>query len=161
MTSFASPVQHPFPDAPAAPTAPSLPRLLGGGLVATMGIVVFSIAIGNQVVGSSHALVASQAEAARHLVTATPILVAIGLLHVITAVALARGRDGLRIVAVLVTGLASLAAASSAAMFAAGVDPFSWSGGGQPPTSGVALLVIAAIAYGSAAVAAGSGPAES
>ena len=125
-----------------------------------MGILVLSIAVGNFVVGSSHALVAAQSTEARHLVAATPVLVVIGLLHLLVGVALTRGRDGLRIVAVLVTGLTSLAAASSAAMFAAGVDPFTWSGAGRPPTTGIGLLVVAAIVYGVAAIAAGSGPVE-
>jgi hypothetical protein len=157
MTALASPVQVPFADA--APS-PSLPRLLAGGLVATIGVVILSIAIGNYVVGSSHSVVPAQGDVALRFVAATPTLVAIGLLHVVAAVALARGRDGLRIVAVLATGLTSLAAAASAAMIAAGIDPFTWSGAERPSTGGIALLIVAAILYGIAAVAAGSGPPE-
>lgn len=157
MTSLASPVQRPIV---AGPASPAVPRLIGAGIVATMGVVVFSIAIGNQVVGSSHVLIPAQAEAARHLVATTPILVGFGLLHIVLAVVLVRGRDLFRLAAVLVTGLISLATASSAAMVAAGVDPLSWSGPATPSTAGLGLLVIAALAYGAAAVSAGSGAVE-
>ena len=158
MTSLASPVQSPF--AAEHKPLPSLPRLIAGGLVATIGILVFSIAIGNFVIGSSRAVVPAQGDVALRFVAATPVLVAIGLMHMVVALALIRARDGLRIVAVLATGLTSLAAASSAAMIAAGVDPFSWSGVVRPSGGGIGLLVLAAILYGTAAVAAGSGPAE-
>jgi hypothetical protein len=159
MTTFASAVQ---PSSLAVPSSssPSLPRLVGGGLVAMMGVVILSIAVGNYVVGSSQAIGSSQAAMAHRLVAATPVLVAIGLLHLVVAVALARGRDLPRIAAVLASGLAALAAAASAAMFAAGVDPFNASGSGAAPTSGIAILVIAALLHGTAAVAAGSRPVE-
>jgi hypothetical protein len=158
MTSFASPVQ-PSLHADHQPLPP-LPRLIAGGIVATLGILVFSIAIGNFVVGSSHAVVPAQGDVALRFVAATPVLVAIGLLHMIAAVAFVRGRDGLRILAVLATGLTSLVAAASAAMIAAGVDPFSWSGAQPPSSGGIGLLIVAALLYGTAAVAAGSGPVE-
>jgi hypothetical protein len=157
MTILASPVQRPTV---ASPPSPSLPRLVAGGLVAIIGVVVFSIAIGNFVVGSSHTVVPAQGDVALRYVAATPLLVVIGLLHLVVALALVRGRDALRIVAVLATGTASLVAASSAAMFAAGIDPFSWSGGGQPTTGGIGLLVLAAVLYGTAAVVAGPGSAD-
>jgi hypothetical protein len=157
MTSLTAPVQHQLE---ANPSSPSLSRLVAGGLIAVMGVVIFSIAIGNYVVGSSETVVPAQGDVALRYVAATPILVAIGLLHAVVALALARGRDGLRTVAVLASGLASIVAASSAAMFAAGVDPFSWSGSGQPTTSGIGLLLVAAVIYGTAAVAAGSGSVE-
>jgi hypothetical protein len=158
MTSFASPVQQSLPTE--HKPLPSLPRLIAGGIVATLGILVFSIAIGNFVVGSSHAVVPAQGDVALRFVAATPVLVVIGLLHLVAAIALVRGRDGLRIVAVLATGLTSLATAASAAMIAAGVDPFSWSGAQPPSSGGIGLLIIAALLYGTAAVAAGSGPVE-
>jgi hypothetical protein len=157
MTAFASPVQVPFA---ASPALPSLPRLVAGGIIATIGVLVFSIAIGNYVIGSSHMVVPAQGDVAGRFVAATPILVAIGLLHMVTAFALVNGRDGLRISAVLVTGLTSLAAAASAVMIAAGVDPFSWSGATQPSAGGIGLLVVAALLYGAAAVLGGSGPVE-
>jgi len=156
MTPSASPAQ-------ARPTVhhlPSLARLVAAGLVATMAVIVFSIAIGNQVVGSSHTIVPAQGDVAVRLVASTPILVVIGLLHVAVAFALAHGRDGLRIVAVLASGLTSLAAASSAAMLAAGVDPFALAGGRQISTGAIGLLVVAAVVYGTAAVAGGSGTVE-
>lgn len=157
MTSLASPVQVPVAaDAP----LPSLARLLAGGIVATIGVLIVSIAIGNLVVGSSHSVVPAQGDVALRYVAATPVLAVIGLFHFLVALALVRGRDGLRIVAVAATGLTSLAAAASAAMIAAGIDPFSWSGAERPSTGGIALLVIAAAVYGVAAVAAGSGPVE-
>ena len=158
MTSLASPIQHSL-HADHKPL-PSLPRLIAGGIVATLGILVFSIAVGNFVVGSSHAVVPAQGDVALRFVSATPVLVVIGLLHLATAIALVRGRDGLRIVAVLATGLTSLAAAASAAMIAAGVDPFSWSGTQPPSSGGIGLLIVAALLYGAAAVAGGSGPVE-
>ena len=155
MTSFASPVQQPI-HAGHKPLPP-LPRLFAGGIVATLGILVLSIAIGNFVVGSSHTVVPAQGDVALRFVAATPVLVLIGLLHLVAAIALVRGRDGLRIVAVMVTGLMSLAAAASAAMIAAGVDPFSWSGAQPPSSAGIGLLIVAALLYGAAAVTAGSG----
>jgi hypothetical protein len=128
-------------------------------LVGGIGVVVISFAIGGHVVGSSHALVAAQAEEARRLVAATPLLVVLGLAHFLAALALLRGRDLSRIAAVLVTGLAALAAAVSAAMFSAGVDPFG-PGRAHASTSSIGLLMLAAFLYGIAAVAAGSGPAD-
>jgi hypothetical protein len=156
MTALASPLTRPFGP---APTSHSLPRLVGGALVGTIGIVILSVAVSGYVVGS-HSGVAAQADEARNLVGATPILVAIGLLHLLTAVALVRGRDVLRIAAVLASGLAALASAASAAMFAAGIDPISWSGTQHASTSGLGILAVLAFAYGAAAVAAGSGPVE-
>jgi hypothetical protein len=156
MTALASPATRPFTH---SPSSPSLPRLVGGALVATIGIVILSIAVGGYVVGSN-AMHAAQADEARNLVGATPILVAIGLVHLLAAVALIRGRDVFRLAAVLASGLAAVAAASSAAMFAAGVDPISWSGGGHASASGLGILAILALLYGTAAVAAGSGPPE-
>jgi predicted nicotinamide N-methyase len=127
--------------------------------VATIGIVILSIAVGGYVVGSN-AMDAAQADEARNLVGATPTLVAIGLVHLLAAVALVRGRDVLRLAAVLASGLAAVAAASSAAMFAVGVDPISWSGVGHASTSGLGILAILGVLYGMAAVVAGSGPPE-
>ncbi|HZC33546.1 MAG TPA: hypothetical protein VE640_09705 [Candidatus Bathyarchaeia archaeon] len=125
-----------------------------------MGVVILSIAVGNSGVDSSQAVASSRAAMAHRLVAATPVLVGIGVVHLVVAVALARGRNVLGIAAVLVSGLAALAAAASAAMFAAGVDPFSASGSGRAPTSGIAILVIVALLHATAAVAAGSGPVE-
>ncbi len=155
MTALASP-------ATVSPTAdrPSVGRLIGGMIVGAIGAVVLSIGIGNFVVGSSHAVVPAQGDVARALVATTPAFVAIGLLHVLAAVVLVRGRDLLRVVAVFTTALGALAAATSAAMLAAGVDPFGGTGGGHPATGAVGVLVVAAVLYGSAAVAGGSGPVE-
>jgi hypothetical protein len=156
MTALAAPIAHrPLP----VPTTPSVPRLIGGGLVAAIGISILSIAIGGYVVGSAHLHVASQADEARRLVGTTPALVAVGLLHLLAALALARGRDLLRVGAAFASGLMALAATSYAAMLAAGVDPI---GGRDPhPSAGaLVLIVIAALAYGTAGVAAGSGPTE-
>jgi hypothetical protein len=160
MTILASPVQRPLVADPSLPSLPPLQRLLAGGLVATVGIAIFSIAIGNFVVGSSHAVVPAQGDVALRFVAATPLLVGIGLLHLLAAIAFVRGHDVVRIVAVTASGLMSLATAASAAMIAAGVDPFSWSGAERPSTGGIGLLVVAAIIYGAAAIAAGSGPTE-
>jgi hypothetical protein len=158
MTALASSATRPFSHTPASPETPSLPRLVAGALLATIGIVIFSVAVGGYVVGT-HA-VSSQADEARKLVGATPILVAIGVLHLLAAVALVRGGDVVRHAAVLASGLASLAAAGSAAMFAAGVDPISWSDGPHASPSGLAILAVLTLLYGTAAVAAGSGPVE-
>jgi hypothetical protein len=131
MTTSASPAQVPL----TVRHSPSLARLVAAGLVATMAVIVFSIAIGNQVVGSSHTIDPAQGDVAVRLVASTPVLIVIGLLHV-------------------------AAAASSAAMLAAGVDPFALSGGRQISTGAIGLLVVAAVAYGTAAVAGGSRPEE-
>jgi hypothetical protein len=157
MTALASPISHRPLHVPAAA---SVPRLIGGGLVATIGIAILSMAVGGYVVGSAHLLVAAQADEARRLVAGTPMLVAVGLLHLVGAVALVRGRDIVRIGAVFVSGLMALAAAGSVAMIAAGVDPFGGSRAAQGSAGGLLLLLLAALAYGTAAVAAGSGPSE-
>ena len=120
-------------------------------------MLVLSIAIGNYVVGSSHAVVPAQGEIALRFVAATPVLVAIGLLHMLTALALVRGRDGLRLLAGPRDGPDLPCRRVDAAMIAAGVDPFSWSGTSHPSAAGIGLLVIAAVLYGTAAVAA-AGP---
>jgi hypothetical protein len=156
MTALAAPIAHrPLP----VPTTPSVPRLIGGALIAAIGMAILSIAVGGYVVGSTHLHVASQADEAARLVGTTPALVAIGLVHLLAALALARGRDLFRIGAALVSGLMALAAASSTAMLAARVDPIG-AGHAHPSAGILALLVLAALAYGTAAVAAGSGPAE-
>jgi hypothetical protein len=156
MTTLAAPAAPLGYDSP----APSLPRLLASGLVAVIGVIVLSIAVGNFVVGSSPTIVPAQTDVAQRLVAATPIVVVLGLLHLLAAVILAWAGDGLRLVAVLAAGLASLAAASSAAMLAAGVDPFGVAARGHGTTGEIGLLIVAAILYGTAAVAGGSGSPE-
>jgi len=141
--------------------SPSLPRLVAAGLVATVGIAILSVAVGGYVVGSSHLHVASQADEARRLVGGTPMLAALGLLHLVGAIALARGGDLLRLGAALASGLMGIGAAASAVMLVAGIDPFGAAAGVAHASAGsLGLLIVAALAYGAAAVAAGAGPAE-
>jgi hypothetical protein len=156
MTAFAAPAYRPSTN-PAA--SPSVPRLIAAALVGAIAVVIVSIAIGGYVVGSMHVRIASQAAEARNLIGTTPFLVAVALMHLLAAVALARGRDLIRLAAVIVAGLASIAAAATAAMLAAGVDPIGGTTPSGPPApSTIAALVIAAVLYGTAAVAAVSDP---
>jgi len=120
--------------------SPSLPRLVAAGLVATVGIAILSVAVGGYVVGSSHLHVASRA---------------------VGAIALARGGDLLRLGAALASGLMGIGAAASAVMLVAGIDPFGAAARvAHAPAGSLGLLIVAALAYGAAAVAAGAGPAE-
>ncbi len=126
---------------------PSLRRLLGAAIVGGIGAIAFSIAIANSFVGTLHHLPAASA--------AVPWFVGIGALNVVVAAALAARRDVVRTIAAVITGLTALAAATAAAMTAAGVDPFGLSGSGQPAPSGVGILAVSAVLYGAATLLAG------
>jgi len=148
------------PDSGGARRAPSLVRLAPAALVGAMGVIVLSVAFSGYVVGSSHGLPAEVSDDARALVAATPAIAAVGLLHLLVALAFARGRDAVRLVAASVTGLVALAAGTSAAMVAAGVDPVGWSSAAHPIGAGVGTMAIAAAVYGLAALVGGIGPAD-
>ena len=126
------------PDSTGARPAPSLVRLAPAALVGAMGVIVLSVAFSGYVVGSSHDLPAEVSGDARALVAATPAIAAVGLLHLLVA----------------------LAAGTSAAMLAAGVDPVGWSSAAHPIGVGVGMMAIAAAVYGLAAFVGGIGPAD-
>jgi hypothetical protein len=155
MTAFAAPVQA----TPSLIDWSSLRRLVGASIVGGLGMVAFSIAVGNHVVGSMRTLPAATAAEAQALVGAVPAIVAVGVLHLAVAIGLARGGDVVRLAAVAVTVLAAVIAAAGAGLTVAGIDPF----GGSPaayPVAGAGILAIAAVLYATAAAAVGIGSAE-
>jgi len=136
-----------------AASQPDPRRLVAGALVGAAGMVAFSIAFGSWVVGSSHLRSATAAEASA-LLAGTPVLVVAGLVHLLVAAGLVAGRDAIRMVAVGVTTIAEIIAMGRAAILLTGLDPSGGPNAGHPTTQGVALLLIAAAAYGIAALAA-------
>lgn len=134
---------------------PSLRRLLGAAIVGALGAIVLSIAFAHNVVGSMSNLPGSVAADARSLTANVPWIAAIGLAHLVVAVALAAGREVVRMAAAILTGLVAVAAAGAAALTAAGIDPFGRSGAGHASATGVGILALAAILYGAAALLAG------
>jgi hypothetical protein len=133
---------------------PSLRRLLGAAIVAAIGAIVLSVAVAGNFVGGMPNLPGAAADDARSLGATVPWIVALGLVHLIVAAALAAGRELVRMVAAVLTGLTALAAAGAAAMTAAGVDPLG-SSAGHPSAAGVGILAIAALLYGAASLLAG------
>ena len=156
MTAFAAPIQS----TPSLIDWRSLRRLVGASIVGGIGILAFSVAVGNQVVGSLRTLPAATAADAHALLGAVPWIAAIGVVHLVVAVALARGGVVVRLVAVAITGLTAVVAGTAAALTAAGVDPFGWTATGHPAASGIGILAIAAALYATAAAAVGIGSAE-
>jgi hypothetical protein len=134
---------------------PSLRRLLGAAIVAGIGAIVLSVAVAGQFVGSMSNLPGAAAADARSLHAAVPWIVALGIVHLVVATGLAAGRELVRMVAAVLTGLVALAAAGAAAMTAAGIDPLGTSATGHPSASGVGILAIAALLYGAASLLAG------
>jgi hypothetical protein len=135
---------------------PSLRRLLGAAIVAGLGVIAFSVAFGSYVVGNMHTLPASSAADAQALRGAIPAIVALGAAHLLLAAAMAGRREVVRIVGASISGLVAIAAAVAAAMTAAGVDPFGWSGSSHPSSAGVGILALVAVLYGAASLLAGS-----
>lgn len=134
---------------------PSLRRLLGAAIVGGIGASLFSVAVAGAFVGSKAELAGASAADAGPIVAAVPWIVLAGVVHVLLAAALAAGREVVRTVAAVVTGLTAVAAATAAAMTAAGVDPFGLSGSGHPSSSGVGILAVAAVLYGATTLLAG------
>jgi hypothetical protein len=134
---------------------PSLRRLLGAAIVAGIGAVVLSVAVAGNFVGGMSNLPGAAADDARSLGAAVPWIVALGLVHLIVAAALAAGRELVRMIAAVLTGLAALAAAGAAAMTAAGIDPIGSSATGHASAAGVGILAVAALLYGAASLLAG------
>ncbi len=146
------------PDSAGARPATSPTWLAAAALAGAMGVIVLSIAFSGYVVGSMHWLPAEVAGEARALVATAPSIAAVGLLHLVVALAFARGREVVRLAAAAVTGLVALAAGTSAAMLAAGIDPFFPTSTGHPIGAGVGMMAIAATVYGLAAILGGIGP---
>ena len=157
MTAFTSAISS---SAPISIDWQALRRLFGAALVAAMGAIAFSIAVGGSVVGSMDGLPPAAAADASALTGSVPGFIAVGMLHLVVAVALAHGGAVIRLAAVALTGLTAVVAATAAVMTAAGIDPFAGAGSGHPAQNGVAILVIAAAIYGAAASAVGIGSAE-
>jgi hypothetical protein len=156
MTAFAAPIQR----SPSLIDWRPLRRLVGASIVGGIGMIAFSVAVGSHVAGSTRSLPAATAADAHALLGAVPWIAAIGVVHVAVAIALARGGDVVRLVAVAITGLTAVIVATAAGLTAAGVDPFGWTATGHPAASGVGILAIAAALYATAAAAVGIVPAE-
>ena len=139
---------------PAAPTRLVPRRVVAGAVVASAGVVAFSVAVGSFVVGSSHRFAGSTAAQASALLAETPLFVIAGLVHLAVAIALLAGNRAMRAVALVATVGATIMALAQAAMLLTGIDPTGGPRAGHPTTQGVAILLIAAAAYGFAALAA-------
>ena len=87
-------------------------------------------------------------------------IVAIGIAHLIVAGLMLSARDLVRIAGSVISGVVAIAAAAGSVMIAAGIDPIGRSASGRPGGAGVWILALAAVLYGSAALAAGSRSAE-
>ena len=146
-----SPVRH---------GTPSARHLVGASIVASLGAITLSIALGGFVAASRFALPAEAAADAHALVGRVPAIVAIGLVHVLVAAAMLNRRDLVRLTGVAVTGLVAVAAATASAVVAAGVGPFGGSAAAHPAATGAGILALAAMLYGAAALAVATGPAE-
>ena len=143
------PLRRPTP----APATPG--RLVAGAIVASAGVIAFSVAVGSFVVGSGHRLDAATAAQAGALVAGVPLLVLVGLLHLLVATALVIGTGAVRNLATALIGVAAIVAFGRVAVLLTGVDLTDGLRIGPSTTDGVAVLTIAAAAYGTAAVVAG------
>jgi hypothetical protein len=139
---------------PDASTQPPPHRLFAGALVGAAGVIAFSIAVGSYVVGSSHRLAPSTAAEASVLIAGTPLFVIVGFIHLAVAAGLVAGRGIARPTALLATAAAAVVAVTRAAILLGGIDPTGGPNAGHPTTQGVAIWLIAATAYGAAALAA-------
>ena len=146
---IALPLRRPTP----APSTPG--RLVAGAIVASAGVVAFSVAVGSFVVGSGHRPDAATAVDAAALVAAVPSLVLVGLLHLFVATVLVIGTGAVRNLATAVIGLAAIVALGRAAVLLIGVDLTDGLRIRPSTTDGVAVLAIAAAAYGTAAIVSG------
>ncbi|HEV7810379.1 MAG TPA: hypothetical protein VGO64_07255, partial [Candidatus Limnocylindrales bacterium] len=110
MTASTAPISH---HSSTAGSQPPLRRLLGAAIVGGLGAIAFSIAIGGSVAVAKSGLGAGSRLAPGAVSGEVPWLVLIGFVHVAAAAALVRGRDVLRVAAVVVTGLTAIAAAAA------------------------------------------------
>lgn len=137
---------------PVTASQPAAHRLLAGAFVGAVGVGLFSAAIGSLVAGSRLGLPITTEPQAHALIAGAPYLVGAGFVHVALAAALVLGRGLALRVALGATLVAAAAALTRAAMLLTGFDPTGGPTAGQPTTQGVAILVIAAAAYGVAAI---------
>jgi hypothetical protein len=156
MTVIASHPAH----SPVRQAAPSARRLVGAAIVASVGVIALSVAVGGSVAASRFALPAETAADAHALVGRVPAIVAIGLVHLLVAAAMLSRRELVRLIAVAATGLVAIAVAAASAMTAAGVDPFGGAAGAHASGTGVGMLALAAVLYGAAALFVGTAPEE-
>ena len=145
---------------PAASTAPLHRHLVAGGLIGAVAAVSFSVAVGSFVVGSTHRLQPATAAEASSLVASVPVFVIAGLVHLALAAGLLLGGRRVRTAAAALAAVAAIVAIGSAAMLLTGFDPFGGTRAGHPTTQGVAVLLLAAAAYGTAALLANPASAE-
>jgi hypothetical protein len=148
------------PAAPAGSSAPLHRQLAAGGLIGAVAAASFSLAVGSFVVGSTHRLQPATAAEASSLVAAVPVYIIAGLIHLALAAALLLGGRRIRMAAVALTAVAAIVAIGSAAMLLGGLDPFGGPRAGHPTTQGVPVLLLAAAAYGIAALLANPASAD-
>ncbi len=133
-------------------------RLLAAAIVASVGVVILSVAVGRYVIGSRHDLPLAIASDAHSLVAAVPWIAVIGLLHVLVAFATASGGRVWRRLALASVAIAALATAILAILAAAGVaSPILDVARG---TTTVVQLVGLAAAYAAASFLAATGEAD-
>ena len=96
-------------------------RLLAAAIVASVGVVILSVAIGRYVIGSRHDLPLAVVPDAHSLVAAVPWIAVIGLLHVLVAFATASGGGAWRRLALATMAVAAFAAAILAVLAGAGL----------------------------------------
>jgi hypothetical protein len=136
----------------AAPATPLPRHLAAGALIGSVGAISFSVAVGSFVVGSTHRLLPATAAEASSLVAGVPIFVVGGFVHLALAAALVIGGRRVRIAATVMAAIGAIIAIGSAAMLLTGIDPFEATRAGHPTTQGVAVPLMAAAAYGFAAL---------
>jgi len=131
------------------------PRLMDVAAALVLGflaVIAFSIAFATYVV-SQMDLPAAQAAQAVQLGSVTPIVLAVGLAHVLAIVLIARpGRIGRAFVAMAAGGVA-VSTSAGAVMLASGVDVLGWAGGSsQSLANGVGIALVTTVVYGSVAL---------
>ena len=126
---------------------PPARRLVAAAIVASIGAIVLSIAVGDFIVASRPNLPPTVAADARSLVTGVPWITLLGLVHLAVAWGVASHRRLARSAARVVAGSAAVGAAAAVVVSAVGIaSPVS---AGHDPKAVVATALLAA-AYASA-----------
>jgi hypothetical protein len=157
MTASTAPISH---RSSTAGSQPPLRRLLGAAIVGGLGAIAFSVAVGGSVAAAKTGVAAGSRLVPGGVAAQIPWLVLVGFVHVAVATAVVRGRDVVRVAAVIVISITAIAAAAAAAMTAVGIDPFGSAAATSHAPVGIGLLVIAAGLYAAAAALVGIEPTE-
>src|SRR5689334_4236001 len=110
MSTMTASATHTTSAQQSTPGQPPLRRLLGAAVVAGLGVMAFSVAIGSHVAATRTGFgVVTGGDGGRNV----PLLVLVGVVHLIVAIALVRERDVTRVAGVVVTGLTAIAAGAA------------------------------------------------